>query len=89
MTGSAHLHAITDAEWAQIEPLIPPPSPGGRPRALDMRLVVEAIRFLEASGCGWRRLPRHFPHPSSVRTYYDRWRKDGTWERIDSLLHRK
>jgi len=79
---------LTHAEWQLVQPLLPAPSPGGRPRTLDLRQVVNAILYLQASGCGWRRLPEHFPNPSSVRTYYDRWRKDGTWKRIDVFLQR-
>jgi putative transposase len=77
---------LTDAQWRRIEPLIPAARHGGRGRALDMRQVVDAILYLQHSGCGWRRLPGHFPKPSSVRTYYDRWRKDGTWDHIQSVL---
>jgi putative transposase len=88
MTRDAQAGELTEAEWARIQPLIPPPVPGGRPRALDMRRVVDAILYLQASGCGWRKLPRRFPNPSSVRTYYDRWRKDGTWERLHAFLRR-
>ncbi len=77
---------LTDAQWRRLAPLIPPPNHGGRRRVLDMRRVVDAIRYLHHSGCGWRRLPRRFPNPSSVRTYYDRWRKDGTWDRLQEAI---
>jgi putative transposase len=77
---------MSDAQWLLIQPLIPPPVRGGRPRALDMRQVVNAILYLQGNRCGWRKLPRSFPNPASVRTYYDRWRKDGTWDRVLALL---
>jgi putative transposase len=88
MTRETQAGGLTDAEWSLIKSLLPAPLSGGRPRSLDLRQVVDAILYLQASSCGWRQLPRRFPHPSSVRTYYDRWRKDGTWERVSAVLHR-
>ena len=80
---------LTDAQWAVLEPLIPPPKPGGRPRALDMRQVVNAIVYLDRAGCQWRMLPREYPNWKTVYWYFTRWQDDGTWERItDALRHR-
>ena len=47
---------MTDAEWAVLEPLIPPASPGGRPRTTDMREAMDAILFVLRTGCTWRTL---------------------------------
>jgi putative transposase len=41
---------LTDAEWAVIARLLPSARPGGRPRATDLRGVVNAILYL-ATGC--------------------------------------
>ena len=35
--------ALTDAEWAVLEPFLPPALPGGRPRKWPMRKIVEAM----------------------------------------------
>ena len=77
---------LKDAEWEQIEPLIPPPKPGGRPRTTDMREVFSAIFYLLLSGCAWRMLPHEFPPWQTVYHYFRQWRKDGTWERIHEAL---
>jgi hypothetical protein len=37
---------LTDAEWAALEPLLPPPSPIGRPPTWPMRAIVEAIFYV-------------------------------------------
>jgi putative transposase len=34
---------ITDREWAIIAPLLPPARPGGRPRTVDLRAVMEGL----------------------------------------------
>jgi transposase len=77
---------LTDEQWASIEPLIPKPNSGGRQREIDMREVVNAIRYLLASGCKWRELPDLFPNRSTVRHYFDAWKKSGVWDQIHSAV---
>ncbi|HJZ55685.1 MAG TPA: transposase [Gemmataceae bacterium] len=74
---------LTDEQWRAVEPLIPRPAPGGRKREVEMREVVNAIRYLLATNCSWRELPAVFPNRSTVRYYYDAWRQAGVWERIE------
>jgi transposase len=50
-----------DAEWFVMEPLLPPASALGRPRATDMRAVIDAILYIASTGCQWRQLPKDFP----------------------------
>jgi transposase len=73
-------------EWAQIAPLLPPPSRLGRPRERDLRAIVDAILYLLWAGCQWRALPKDFPPRSTVQGYFYRWRDDGTWPRINAVL---
>ena len=80
---------LTDAEWALIEPHIPPVKPGGRPRKTDLRDVVDAVFYLLRTGCQWRYLPRDFPPKSTVWRYFNQWRHDGTLDTIHDLLRRK
>ena len=77
---------LTDQEWAILEPLIPPAKPGGRPRTVDMREVLNAMCYVDRTGCQWRALPHDFPPWSTVWTYFRTWRNDGTWERIHTTL---
>ena len=65
--GGRYPSDMTDAEWALLEPLIPPAKPGGRPRETDMREAINAILYLLRTGCPWRYLPRDgFPPRSTV-----------------------
>ena len=59
---------LSDKEWQIIKPLIPPPKPGGHPRTVDMREVVNAVFYLLRTGCSWEMLPHDFPPYSTV--YY-------------------
>jgi hypothetical protein len=37
---------LTDAEWALLAGLLPPATPGGRPRPVDLRRVVNGLFYL-------------------------------------------
>ena len=52
---------LTNEEWARIEPFLPRASKGGRPIEVDLREVLNAIRYMVRSGGGWRMLPNDFP----------------------------
>jgi transposase len=80
---------LTDAQWAVLAPLIPPPKPGGRPRRVAMRQVVNAILYMDRAGCQWRMLPREYPNWKTVYWYFTRWQDDGTWEQITDALRRQ
>jgi len=77
---------LTDQEWAILEPLIPPAKPGGRPRTVDLRAVLNALLYVDRTGCQWRALPHDFAPWPTVWTYFRTWRNDGTWERIHTAL---
>jgi transposase len=51
---------LTDEEWERMAPLMPVPGRRGRPREVEFREVINAVRYLVRSGCGWRMLPIHF-----------------------------
>lgn len=77
---------LTDAQWERIEPLIPPAKPGGRPRSVEMREIVNAILYFTRTGCQWRNLPHEFPPWGTVHYYYRRFRLDGSWQRVHDAL---
>ena len=77
---------LTDEQWAILEPLLQHASGPGRPTELDLRTVVNALLYKNRTGCQWRMLPSDFPPHSSVRYYFDKWRHDETWQRINDSL---
>ena len=74
---------LTDEEWAFIEPLIPPPRPGGGKRRTDMRAVVNGLMYILSTGCQWRALPKDFPPRGTVYNYFVWW-----CERLSGPAHR-
>jgi len=79
---------LSDNVWARIEPHLPgkesDPGRSGR----DNRLFVEAILWLARSGAHWRVLPGTFGKWNSVYQRFNRWCRDGVWERLfEALSH--
>jgi putative transposase len=77
---------VTDEQWQLVEPLIPPAKPGGRPRTVAMREVVNGVLYLNRTGCQWRALPHDLPPWGTVHYYYRRFRLDGSWQIIHDKL---
>lgn len=77
---------LTDAQWALIEPVIPPARHGGRPRTVDIREVLNTLLYLNRTGCQWDMLPHDLLPKSTAYQYFAQWREDNTWQRIMDAL---
>ncbi len=80
---------LSDAEWAVLEPLMPPRHARGRPRETSLREVLNGLRFLLRTGCAWDYLPHDLPPSDTVYGYMRQWQADGTWDRIHNTLREK
>lgn len=80
---------LSDAEWAILEPLIPKALPGGRPRSVNMRQILNGIFYLLRSGGAWRRLAHEYPAWSTVYDYFRKWRNAGVWEQLVRTLRER
>jgi putative transposase len=78
---------LSDQQWRELEPLIPSAKPGGRPREVDMREIVNGIRYVLRGGCAWRLMPHDLPCCKTCWYYFDRFSGDGTWRTIAEVLH--
>ena len=78
----AYSSDLTDAQWEWVRIGLPAAKPGGRPREVDLREVVNAILYLNRTGCQWEMLPHDLLPKSTVYEYFATWRDDGTWERV-------
>lgn len=75
-----HRHELTDKEWSQLRPLLPPAR--GRRSIKGERRFVSAVYWLARTGCPWRDLPRRYGHWKSVYNRFNNWSKRGVWERL-------
>ena len=89
MTESRYASDLTDGEWALLEPLLTRTHPAGRKQAYSLRRIVDAVFYLLRTGAQWRFLPHEYPPPDAVFYPYARWRRDGTWERINTALRER
>jgi transposase len=78
---------LTDAEWALVEPMIPPAKRGGRRRTVNVREVLNAIFYVLSTGCQWQALPKDLPPKSTAHHYFGLWDWDGTLERVHHALY--
>jgi len=80
---------LTDEEWALLEPLILAFEDRVRPgpeRAVDLREVMNTIRYLNRTGCQWRMLPHDLLPKSTVYDYFAKWRDHGLFTTINQVL---
>jgi putative transposase len=77
---------LTDAQWAVVEPLVPPAKHGGRHREVDLREVVNTIFYQNKTGCQWDMLPHDLLPKSTAYDYFKAWRDDGTLQKMLDAL---
>ena len=85
-TRVAYPSDLTDAQWSIIAAMMPKPKPGGRPRTTDMREVINAILYVDRTGCAWRAMPHDLPRWGTVYFYFRRFRNQGAWQRMHDAL---
>ncbi len=82
----ARRHEVSDHQWEQIAPLLPPQKPKvGRP-AHDHRRILNGIVWILRTGAPWRDLPERFGPWQTVASRFYRWRKAGVWDRVWAAL---
>ena len=79
---------LTDSQWELIKPLTKRPDNRGAARVHDMRDVINAILYLNKTGCQWRMLPYHFPPWKTVYDHCRRMKERGVWEQINERLNK-
>lgn len=84
--GLRYASDLTDREWQLVACLLPKPKRMGRPREVDLRVVLNAMLYLLATGCQWRALPKDLPPFTTVQYYFYAWRDTQLWRRINRAL---
>jgi transposase len=77
---------VTDEQWKIIEPLIPGEKRGGRHREVNMREIVNTIRYVLRTSCPWGYLPHDLAARSTAHGYFTQWSEDGTLQVIMDTL---
>jgi putative transposase len=74
---------LTDSQWQVIAEFLPLQ----RKRKIDLRKVVDGIRWINETGSQWRNLPGCFPDWSAVYYYFRKWGRDGTLQKMNIGLN--
>ena len=74
---------LTDSQWDAISPFFNLK----RKRNHDLRQIINIILWLLRTGCQWRNLPQEWPNWQAVYYYFQQWKQDGTFERINLALN--
>jgi len=77
---------LSDTIWERIEPHLPGKASDPGRTGRDNRLFVEAVLWLARSGAHWRVLPGGFGKWNSIYQRFNRWCRDGVWERLFTAL---
>lgn len=75
---------LTDADWAIVEPMIPPAKSGGRRRSVIVREVLNGILYILWTGCQWNALPKDLAPQSTV---HDDYLELGNWDGTLECIH--
>jgi putative transposase len=86
MNRKSYATDLSDGEWQILAPLIPSAKPGGRPRQVDIREVVNAILYLLRTGCSWEMIPHDFPPSGTIYYYFAQWRASNVLANINDTL---
>ena len=76
---------VTDAEREVIAGYFP----NGNKSEHHKRSLVNAVFYIDKTGCQWRFLPKDYPPHDSVWSFYRRARESGLWEKVLDMLVRK
>lgn len=77
---------LSDAMWERMEPLLPGKASDPGRTGRDNRLFVEAVLWLARSGAHWRVLPTEYGKWNSIYQRFNRWCREGVWERLFNSL---
>ncbi len=77
---------LTDAQWNQIQDLLPGKAGDLGRTASDNRLFVDAVLYVLKTGIPWEDLPARYGKSNTVWKRFDRWCAAGVWERIARAL---
>jgi putative transposase len=77
---------LSDAQWDLIKDLLPPAKPGGRPRKVNLREVINTLMYQARTSCQWDYLPHDLLPKTTVWDYFVAWQQDGTWQKVLDAL---
>ncbi len=79
---------LTAQEWTLIKGHFDTGNYGNR-RKYSRRMLVNAVFYINKTGCQWRFLPKTYPSWKTVYSFFTRAQEAGRWEKIMQSLVKK
>jgi len=77
---------LTDKEWEIIKPVFTRATKGQHFCKHEKRDLINAVRYINKTGCQWEMLPKEYPPYKTVSSFYNRARDAGLWDEMNDLL---
>lgn len=77
---------LTEEQYQRLAPLFKSKDRRGRPLEYALHEILNAIFYILRAGCAWRLLPHDLPPWPTVYYHFRKWKKDGTWTKINDVL---
>ena len=73
---------LSDAQWAELEPLVEACRPKGKTPPEELRRTLSAILWRHHNGARWRAIPQELGPWWQAAQIFIRWAHAGVWERL-------
>jgi len=80
---------LTTKQWHVVKHLFEKEKRGGHFRVYSKKKLVDAVLYVNKTGCQWRQLPKDFPKWTAVHAFYQRATASGLWDKMLDLLVKK
>lgn len=80
---------LSDVEWEVLKPLVPAPKGFGHPVEVKFREILNAIFYVQRTGCQWEMLPHDLPPYTTVYGYFQKWQRKGIWQQMHDQVRER
>jgi transposase len=80
---------LTDAQWAELGPLVEACRPPAKVPPSDLRRTVEAIIWRCTNGAKWRAVPADLGPWWKAAQIFIRWARLGVWDRLLDMAQKR
>ena len=80
---------LSDAQWADLEPLVEACRPKAKTPPQDLQRTLSAILWRHQNGAKWRAIPEELGPWWRAAQIFIRWSRAGVWERLLHLVQER
>lgn len=80
---------LSDVEWEVLKPLVPAPKGFGHLIEVEFREILNAVFYVQRTGCQWEMLPHDPPPYTTVYGYFQKWQRKGIWQQMHDQVRER